>query len=74
MHSFRSPVASKKELCQFYCGKDVSQVPKPAVVLDVAKARRHCASMLRAVKTLGVDFRAHVKTHKVSDGYVLHLH
>ena len=66
-------MASKKELCQFYCGKDVSQVPKPAVVLDVAKARRHCASMLRAVKALGVDFRAHVKTHKVSDDYVLHL-
>ncbi|KAL0942874.1 alanine racemase domain protein [Colletotrichum truncatum] len=54
------------ELRQFYVGKTVEDVPKPALVLDVAKARRHCQSMLDAVQALGVGFRAHVKTHKTT--------
>ncbi|KAF9880701.1 alanine racemase domain protein [Colletotrichum karsti] len=58
---------SVDELRQFYVGKDVDDVPKPAVVLDVAKTRRHCKSMLDAVKALGVGFRAHVKTHKTTE-------
>lgn len=57
---------STKELRQFYVGTSIDDVPKPALVLDVAKARRHCKSMLDAAKALGVGFRAHVKTHKVS--------
>ncbi|KAK7415541.1 hypothetical protein QQX98_005787 [Neonectria punicea] len=55
-------------LRQMYIGKDISQIPKPAVVLDRAKMQRHCQSLLRAVDFLGVDFRAHVKTHKTNDG------
>ncbi|OLN97366.1 D-serine dehydratase 1 [Colletotrichum chlorophyti] len=55
---------SLDNLREFYVGKDVTDVPKPAVVLDVAKVRRHCQSMLEAVDSLGVEFRAHVKTHK----------
>lgn len=57
---------SAQVLRDFYLGKDVHDVPKPAAVLDVAKIRRHCQSMLDAVESLGVGFRAHVKTHKVS--------
>lgn len=53
------------ELRKFYVGKTINNVPKPAVVVDVAKAKRHCQSMLDAAKALGVGFRAHVKTHKV---------
>lgn len=49
-----------------FIGKDIGSLPKPAAILDVAKARRHCKNMLDAIKWLGVDFRAHVKTHKVS--------
>ena len=60
------PLASQSDLQAFYIGKDISNVPKPAVVLDVAIIKRHCASMLEAAKALGVGFRAHVKTHKVS--------
>ncbi|KAF6823030.1 alanine racemase domain protein [Colletotrichum plurivorum] len=55
---------STEELRQFYVGTDIDDVPKPALVLDAAKARRHCRSMLDAAKALGVGFRAHVKTHK----------
>ena len=54
------------ELLQFYVGKDIHDVPKPTVILDVSRVRRHCQSMLEAVDALGVGFRAHVKTHKVS--------
>ena len=53
------------DLRKFYVGKDISKVPKPAVILDKAKMQRHCQSLLNAVDHLGVDFRAHVKTHKV---------
>lgn len=53
------------ELKQFYVGKDIGDIPKPAVVLDVAIIKRHCQTMLQTVEQLGVGFRAHVKTHKV---------
>ncbi|RTE75590.1 hypothetical protein BHE90_009946 [Fusarium euwallaceae] len=56
------------ELRQFYVGKDIHHVPKPAVILDVARVRRHCSSMLEAVSALSVGFRAHVKTHKTIEG------
>lgn len=46
-------------------GQNVTDVSKPAAILDVAKVRRHCTSMLEAARGLGVGFRAHVKTHKV---------
>ncbi|KAI9147096.1 alanine racemase [Paramyrothecium foliicola] len=59
---------SVEQLRSFYVGKDISQVPKPAVVLDKAKIQRHCQSLQSAVDTLGVDFRAHVKTHKTREG------
>ncbi|KAL6885664.1 putative serine dehydratase domain-containing protein [Trichoderma evansii] len=53
---------------QYYVGKDLSQLPKPALILDKAKMHRHCKSLLDAVEYLGVDFRAHVKTHKTLEG------
>ncbi|KAK1994854.1 hypothetical protein LX36DRAFT_660166 [Colletotrichum falcatum] len=56
-----------ESLREFYVGKDVHSVPKPAAVLDAAKVRRHCQSMLDAVDALGVGFRAHVKTHKTEE-------
>ena len=54
-----------EDLRRFYVGKNIDDVPKPAVMLDKAKINRHCQSMLKAVETLGLGFRAHVKTHKV---------
>ncbi|OJJ95928.1 hypothetical protein ASPACDRAFT_126223 [Aspergillus aculeatus ATCC 16872] len=58
------PSPSIAELKQFYVGKDINDVPKPAVVLDVAIIKKHCQAMLDAAKALNVGFRAHVKTHK----------
>ncbi|KAH7305957.1 putative serine dehydratase domain-containing protein [Stachybotrys elegans] len=61
------------QLRKFYVGKDINQVPKPAVILDRAIMRRHCDSLLEAVGELGVGFRAHVKTHKTREGLVLQM-
>lgn len=68
----KRPLPDKDALKRFYVGKDISQIPKPAAVLDVAKIRRHCSSMLETVKELGVEFRPHVKTHKVSTSGISH--
>ncbi|OAA73478.1 Alanine racemase [Cordyceps fumosorosea ARSEF 2679] len=59
---------SQESLQQFYVGKDIHNVPTPALVLDRAKMRRHCESLSAATEALGVDFRAHVKTHKTVEG------
>lgn len=59
------PLPYEEELKQFYVGKDIGDVPKPAVVLDAAIVKKHCERILQTVKTLNVGFRAHVKTHKV---------
>ena len=59
-------LSSRSDAQETFIGKDIGSLPKPAAILDVAKARRHCKDMLDAIEWLGVDFRAHVKTHKVS--------
>lgn len=61
----KRPLPDPEALKSFYVGRDISEVPKPAAILDVAKIRRHCSSMLETVEELGVEFRPHVKTHKV---------
>jgi D-serine deaminase-like pyridoxal phosphate-dependent protein len=58
---------SQEELQRFYIGRDISDVPKPAAILDIAIIKRHCETMLRTIKALNVGFRAHVKSHKVRD-------
>ena len=59
-------LSSRNDAQETFIGKDIGSLPKPAAILDVAKARRHCKDMLDGIEWLGVDFRAHVKTHKVS--------
>lgn len=58
-------MASEAELQQFYIGQDITTVPKPAAILDVAIIRRHCHDMLQTISQLHVGFRAHIKSHKV---------
>ncbi|WKT48151.1 D-serine dehydratase-like domain [Fusarium oxysporum f. sp. vasinfectum] len=62
-----------EELRQFYVGKSIHDVPKPAVILDKTRVTRHCQSMLTAVDTLGLGFRAHVKTHKTIEATRLQI-
>ncbi|KAE8151187.1 putative serine dehydratase domain-containing protein [Aspergillus avenaceus] len=58
------PLPSKSDLVNYYTGKNLVDIPKPAVVIDRAIVSRHCESMLQTIKDLGVGFRAHVKSHK----------
>lgn len=57
----------KLHLLDQYIGRDLESLDGPAAVVDRAVARRNCISMLEAVDALGVGFRAHIKSHKVSD-------
>lgn len=59
------PCKSKADLRQQFVGKQISEVQAPAAIIDAAVVRRNCTLMLDTAKTLGVGFRAHVKTHKV---------
>jgi D-serine deaminase-like pyridoxal phosphate-dependent protein len=48
-----------------YIGQRIEDVQAPAAVIDLAVVKRNCALMLKAANALDVQFRAHVKTHKV---------
>jgi len=49
-----------------HVGRQIGEVPAPAAVIDAAVVRRNCKAMLETVDVLGLGFRAHVKTHKVT--------
>jgi D-serine deaminase-like pyridoxal phosphate-dependent protein len=49
-----------------YVGKSLHDVSCPAAVLDLSKVKKNCSDMLEAVDSLGFGWRAHIKTHKVS--------
>ena len=59
------PYPSKEQLAKAFVGKKLVDVPTPAAVLDRAVVERNCRQMLEACQALDVDFRPHVKTHKV---------
>ncbi|KAF5858747.1 hypothetical protein ETB97_003856, partial [Aspergillus alliaceus] len=61
------PLPAKESLLQFYLHKTLTEIPKPAAILDRAIITRHCTSMHKTIQTLGVDFRAHVKSHKTTE-------
>ena len=48
-----------------FVGMKLSEVPTPSVVLDLKQVRVNCERMLEAAETLGLQWRAHIKTHKV---------
>jgi len=60
------PVPSEAALSLEHVGKRINDVQAPAAILDVAVVRRNCRLMLETAKTLGLGFRAHVKTHKTT--------
>ncbi|KAK4553403.1 hypothetical protein LTR86_009460 [Recurvomyces mirabilis] len=63
---FLYPSANEAALKLQYVGQTLQNVQAPAAVLDLAVIKRNCRLMLEAVDALGVDFRAHVKTHKTT--------
>lgn len=61
------PRPSKPSLYQAFVGKHLSELPTPAAILDRAIVERNCRQMLDSCESLGVRFRAHVKTHKTTE-------
>jgi D-serine deaminase-like pyridoxal phosphate-dependent protein len=47
-------------------GAPINDIEAPAAIFDLAIIKKNCEAMLDAKNALGVHFRAHVKTHKVS--------
>ena len=62
-HLYPSP--PEAAVRNLYVGKSLGEVNAPAAILDRAIVKRNCGQMLNACRSLGVGFRAHVKTHKV---------
>lgn len=60
------PTASPEDLKAQYVGQMLQDIDGPAAVMDAAVVRQNCQVMLNAADSLGVLFRSHVKTHKVS--------
>lgn len=60
------PVPSEAALKLHYVGQKIQDVQAPAAIIDRAVVRRNCNLMLETTSKLGLGFRAHVKTHKVS--------
>ncbi|KAI0123465.1 hypothetical protein BJ170DRAFT_586772 [Xylariales sp. AK1849] len=58
------PTSPKETLASLYLGKSIRDVPTPAAILDVAVVKNNCNRMLQACKSLDLQWRAHVKTHK----------
>ncbi|KAF2470288.1 uncharacterized protein BDR25DRAFT_334383 [Lindgomyces ingoldianus] len=58
------PLPSQSSLQLQYVGKNLNDILTPAAVIDRAIVRRNCNAMLNATKSLGVGFRAHIKSHK----------
>jgi D-serine ammonia-lyase len=65
--SYRSPANNAAALKTFYVNQrfKLTDLETPAAILDIAVVRRNCKRMLNTAKELGVQFRAHIKTHKV---------
>ena len=59
------PLPTKEELVKEFVGKSIKDVPAPAAILDVSKAKNNCKNMLEACDRLEFGWRAHIKTHKV---------
>lgn len=55
----------KEALQARYVGQSLYNTPTPALVLDLAKVEANCNLMLDAAQRLKLQWRAHIKTHKV---------
>ncbi|PVG04838.1 hypothetical protein CPB86DRAFT_778136 [Serendipita vermifera] len=66
-------MAPKASVVEAFRGKPVLSVRTPAVFIDRAIFSRNCAKMHETIKSWGTRFRAHVKSHKTTEGVRLQL-
>ncbi|WWC88957.1 uncharacterized protein L201_003872 [Kwoniella dendrophila CBS 6074] len=67
-HTLLYALPNKKSLQDEFVGKDLSQLRTPALVVDRSKFKRNCETVTSEAKKRGMGFRAHVKTHKTTEG------
>lgn len=58
-------IPSNAALKAQYVGQKLEDIQAPAAIIDLAVVKKNCQLMLKAAESLNVQFRAHVKTHKV---------
>lgn len=58
-------IPSNAALKAQYVGQRLEDIQAPAAIIDLAIVKKNCQLMLEAADSLKVQFRAHVKTHKV---------
>ncbi|KIW02913.1 uncharacterized protein PV09_05961 [Verruconis gallopava] len=56
-----------------YLNAKLADLPAPAAIVDAATVKRNCKLMLDTANALGVQFRAHIKTHKTVQGSKLQI-
>lgn len=64
---------SKATLTAAFVGRSLSSLRTPAAVVDRTRFEANCAHMAKKTTELGISFRAHVKTHKTTEGLRLQL-
>lgn len=68
-----TPLADKQKLVDEFVGKKKSDLATPALIVDRSIFKTNAEKMLQSANHLGIDFRAHVKTHKTLEGTRLQL-
>ncbi|ORX35544.1 hypothetical protein BD324DRAFT_59611 [Kockovaella imperatae] len=63
----------KKALQDEFVGRDISSLRTPALILDRTKFKQNCERVTSEAKRRDLRFRAHVKTHKTSEGVRLQV-
>ncbi|KAK2461939.1 hypothetical protein APHAL10511_006402 [Amanita phalloides] len=63
----------KKKLCEKYVGKPIDTLRTPALIVDRTTFAQNCGRMLYTSAEWGATFRAHLKSHKTTEGTRLQL-
>lgn len=66
-------LSDKTTLLKNYKGKCLHELPTPSFVIDRGVFSKNCDKMLGNASKLDAEFRAHVKTHKSTEGTLLQL-
>ncbi|EKM83905.1 hypothetical protein AGABI1DRAFT_66972 [Agaricus bisporus var. burnettii JB137-S8] len=71
LHLLLGPI--KDALRNDFVGKSLDGIRTPALVIDRSLFAKNCASMHQRAEEWGATFRAHLKTHKTTEGSRLQL-
>lgn len=66
-------LADKEALLKNYKGKRLQELPTPSFIIDRNVFQKNSDKMLHNSSKLNAEFRAHVKTHKSTEGTLLQL-